>query len=485
MRIRAIIFRIIMSVVAAGFLISPAYSTDKKTKKPATNSERGLKVVSKGDGRRIALVIGNSDYKYTGTLTNPANDARLIAETLKSVGFELYGGKPQINLSRDDMLNAIEGFGDRIGRGDTALFFYAGHGMQVKGENYLIPVNANIKNEAEVRVKSVESSLLFAKLEGAKNGVNIVILDACRNNPFGRSFRSGNNGLAQVAAPSGTIVAFSTAPNQVAEDGSSGNSTYTRELARFIKSPGLRIEDVFKRVRISVEESTSGNQQPWENTSLKGDFSFVESVPSGGISTELEQLKRDKLAAQEDARKALEQVEVERRARETAERKGSKTAMAPRPPADSTAKKKGNFDSSRANVFESENNGFKFYNYVVEDTKTGLMWVRDGNVAGKELNWYEANKWTSNLNYGGYNDWRLPTIEELKSLSQRGHGGTTPATRLDAIGFRNTQPSGYWSSTQNNSNNSQVWYVLFHTGKVGNDGGKTTFGSIRAVRNVD
>jgi hypothetical protein len=153
--------------------MSAAAGAAGKQDKKAAASDRSLKVVPKGDGRSIALVIGNSDYKYTGALSNPANDARLMAETLKSVGFELYGGKPQINLSRDDMLTAIEGFGDRIGSGDTALFYYAGHGMQMKGENYLIPVNANIKNEAEVRVKSVESGLLFAKLEGAKNGVNI------------------------------------------------------------------------------------------------------------------------------------------------------------------------------------------------------------------------------------------------------------------------------------------------------------------------
>lgn len=274
MQYRTFIIRFVMFVIA-GFLVSSAYSADKINNKSSKN-DRGLKVVRKNEYRRIALVIGNGNYQHTGQLANTVNDARLIAETLKEVGFELYGGKPQINLSRDDMLNAVEGFGDKISSGDTALFFYAGHGMQVKGENYLIPVNANIKNEAEVRVKSIDVSLLFAKLEGAKSKVNIVILDACRNNPFGRSFRSGYSGLAQIVAPSGTIVAFSTAPNQVAEDGSNGNSTYTHELARLIKSPGLRIEDVFKRVRISVEETTDGNQQPWENTSLKGDFSFVE-----------------------------------------------------------------------------------------------------------------------------------------------------------------------------------------------------------------
>ena len=352
MRLSAFIIRLIMCFVAAGFLISTAFSADNKNKNTATKSERGLKIVNKGDGRRIALVIGNSAYKYTGTLSNPANDARLIAETLKSVGFELYGGKPQINLSRDDMLTTIEGFGDRIGSGDTALFYYAGHGVQVKGENYLIPVNANIKNEAEVRVKSVESSLLFAKLEGAKNGVNIVILDACRNNPFGRAFRSANNGLAQVTAPSGTIVAFSTAPNQVAEDGSGSNSTYTSELAHFIKFPGLRIEDVFKRVRVAVEKTTGGNQQPWENTSLKGDFSFVEDTAEASNRQQKEEHDR---VASDSERKAREAEERAKLAEEKARQAEQWAVEAEEKSAEKTAKRLQNQEEEKKLKIKEKN----------------------------------------------------------------------------------------------------------------------------------
>ncbi|MEI8102435.1 MAG: caspase domain-containing protein [Chlorobium sp.] len=276
MRLKALIVWLIICGMTTGFFVTTVIAAEKKAKKASSSdTNRGLKVVSKGNVRRFALVIGNSNYLHVGTLANPANDARLMAETLKDVGFELYGGKAQVNLNRDQMLTAIEDFGDRIGSGDVALFYYAGHGMQVKGENYLLPVNANIKSESEVRVKSVEAELLFAKLGGAKNAVNIVILDACRNNPFGRSVRSAGSGLAQVTAPSGTLVAFSTAPGQVAEDGTSGNSVYTRELAHAIKMPGLRIEDVFKKARVSVDSATRGKQMPWENTSLKGNFTFV------------------------------------------------------------------------------------------------------------------------------------------------------------------------------------------------------------------
>jgi hypothetical protein len=470
-RILILIIVIALSSVVLCLMTLTAEAAGKMDKNK-TASDRALKADRKGDGRRIALVIGNSDYKYTGTLSNPANDARLMAETLKTVGFELYGGKPQINLSRDDMLTVIDGFGDSIGRGDTALFFYAGHGMQVKGENYLIPVNANIKNEAEVRVKSVESSLLFAKLEGAKNGVNIVILDACRNNPFGRSFRSGNNGLAQVTAPSGTIVAFSTAPNQVAEDGSGGNSTYTRELARFIKSPGLRIEDVFKRVRVSVERSTGGNQQPWENTSLKGDFSFVE----GG--TDLHE--RRAMEAEERVRLAEEKAHrAEQLAAEAEEKARQQVAMAPRPQATPRKQLPGK-PVVADDGFEFEKDGLRFYREVVLDTRTGLMWARNGNIAGEYMNWNDAISWAKNLYFGGYSDWRLPTKEELDAFAKR-RGGDPPSEWFNANGFTSVQSNSYWSSsTYANRGVDYAWYVHMVSGYV-NGGDKANDGYVSYV----
>ena len=455
--VRAVrIFSTVILCAVALFLMSATAEAVGKKDKKADASDRSLKVVPKGDGRRIALVIGNSDYKYTGALSNPANDARLMAETLKTVGFELYGGKPQINLSRDDMLTAIEEFGDRIGRGDTALFYYAGHGMQVKGENYLIPVNANIKNEAEIRVKSVESSLLFAKLEGAKNGVNIVILEACRNNPFGRSFRSGNNGLAQVTAPSGTIVAFSTAPNQVAEDGSGGNSTYTRELGRFIKAPGLRIEDVFKRVRVSLEGSTGGNQQPWENTSLKGDFSFVEGGADSNDRKVMEAEERARLAEEKALRAEQQVAEAEERSRQ-------QVAMAPKPQKQLPGKPVVVDDG-----FEFEKNGLRFYKDVVVDSRTGLMWARNGNIAGNRMNWDEAMSWAKNLYYGVYNDWRLPTKEELEAFAKL--GGNRPAEWFNANGFSAVQSGDYWSSSTFANYTSSAWGVNLNFGGVGSNG---------------
>jgi len=269
--------------------------------------------------RRLALVVGNSAYRFSGVLANPASDAELMAKTLKEVGFQLHGGGAQVNLTRAALDQAIESFGDSLRPGDVALFYYSGHGLQVNGENYLVPVDADIKKEAEVRVKTVPVNLLFAKLEGAGDVVNIVILDACRNNPFARSFRSSGGGLAAVNAPTGTIVAFSTGPGQVAEDGAGKNSTYTAALAQYVREPGLRVEDVFKKVRTSVSSLTKGSQTPWENTSLTGDFSFIEgdalalkkaALAAGGKEKAAELAALQRMEAEAAQLKEKEQAEI-------------------------------------------------------------------------------------------------------------------------------------------------------------------------------
>jgi len=220
--------------------------------------------------RRIALVIGNSMYKVS-PLKNPANDAAIMAKTLRGFGFAV---DERINLGMKEMEQAIEAFGHKIKQGGVGLFYYAGHGMQVNGENYLLPVDANIEGEAEVRYKAVNAGLVLAKMDMANNGMNIVILDACRNNPFARSFRSSNTGLATMDAPSGTIIAYATSPGKVASDGSGANGLYTSLLVRSMQKPGTKIEDVFKQVRTSVRQETGGEQIPWESSSLEGDFYF-------------------------------------------------------------------------------------------------------------------------------------------------------------------------------------------------------------------
>ncbi len=231
---------------------------------------------------RLALVVGNSAYS-TSPLRNPVNDARAMAEGLTNAGFEVILRE---DLSQNDMKRAIREFGRRLRNGGVGLFYYAGHGVQVEGRNYLIPVNAVINSEPEVEYESVDVGFVLAQMESARSRLNIVILDACRDNPFARSYRSAVRGLASIDAPLGTLIAYSTAPGSVASDGDGDHGLFTEELIRNLQVPGLKIEDVFKRVRVGVQEKTAGRQVPWESSSLTGDFYFDVTVPEAGDSSE-------------------------------------------------------------------------------------------------------------------------------------------------------------------------------------------------------
>jgi hypothetical protein len=221
--------------------------------------------------KRVALVIGNAAYK-DAPLKNPVNDARAMAAALQKLGFEVVKRE---NATQKDMNRAISEFDRRLAGGGVGLFYYAGHGMQVRGRNYLLPVDAEISSEASVRNESIDVDQVLDAIGSAKDALSMVILDACRNNPFERRFRSSvGNGLAQVEAPKGALIAYATAPGKVAADGDGANGLYTAELLRAMDEPGLRVEDVFKRVRARVSSATADLQVPWEASSLVGDFYF-------------------------------------------------------------------------------------------------------------------------------------------------------------------------------------------------------------------
>jgi len=245
-----------------------------------------------GQDRRIALIIGNSAYRQS-PLTNPVNDAQAMAATLGSLGFTVTKLE---NASKGQMSDAIRKFGEAIKRGGVGLFYYAGHGLQVQGENFLLPVDANIEDINQVVAQGVEAKKVLQEMSNAKNLLNLVILDACRNNPFVQSASRGLNtqpdtadgraradkagGLAPMEALVGTLIAFATAPDSVAADGTGKNGVYTENLLRNLAEPGLKVEEVFKRTRFAVRQETGGRQVPWENTSLEGDFYFVP-LPTG------------------------------------------------------------------------------------------------------------------------------------------------------------------------------------------------------------
>jgi hypothetical protein len=203
-----------------------------------------------------------------------------VATTLQSVGFQLIGGRAQVDLDRAGFERAIREFGTALANASVALFYYAGHGVQLQGVNYLVPVAANPETAADVDFQLINANTVLKLLESPDSGLNIVILDACRNNPFGgRGLRDAGGGLAQMQAPRGTLISYATQPGNVAMDGATGHSPYTAALAEAIRKPGIPILEVFNQIGLAVDRATAGRQQPWVAISpLEGAFYFVGPV---------------------------------------------------------------------------------------------------------------------------------------------------------------------------------------------------------------
>jgi hypothetical protein len=219
--------------------------------------------------RRVALVVGNAKYE-TSPLTNPTNDSSDVAAKLKSYGFDVVYRE---NLKIRQIGSMLREFKTKLTPGATALVFYAGHGLQVRGENYFPVVDADIQSEEDIQNQSIGLKQVMDILEEAKTRTNIVLLDACRNNPFERKTRSLSRGLASVNAPSGTMIAYSTRPGSVAEDGAGRNGLYTEQLLKLMDNR-KPIEQVLKQLVSSVKAASKGRQEPWAEGSLEGDFCF-------------------------------------------------------------------------------------------------------------------------------------------------------------------------------------------------------------------
>jgi uncharacterized caspase-like protein len=233
---------------------------------------------------RIALVIGNGGYRHVDRLANPANDARAVAAALRQAGFTLIRGGPQLDVGHAEMEQLIREFGRALTKDSVALFYYAGHGLQVAGVNWLVPVDADVASAADVKYELVDADFVLDEMSVAADRLNLVILDACRNNPFAtRGLRGVGGGLAQVTAPAGTIIGYATQPGNVAMDGDGGNSPYSSALAKAIVEPGIGVIDALNLVGVEVQRGTGGRQQPWLALSpIEGRFAFVPGADAGG-----------------------------------------------------------------------------------------------------------------------------------------------------------------------------------------------------------
>jgi hypothetical protein len=227
--------------------------------------------------KRVALVIGNSAYQSVPKLPNPDADAKLMSDTLLSLGFFVVGGSAQVDLDKTRFDAALQEFKTQLVGADVALFYYAGHGVETHGLNYLVPVDAHPQDEADVFSEMVSTSDILDQLEKSGTRINLVLLDACRDNPFrDHGIRSNTGGLAQMPAPIGTLISFATQPRSVSLDGDGGHSPYTRALVEAMQKPGYGLFKTFNDVGLAVEKATGGQQLPWVSSSpISGNFYFA------------------------------------------------------------------------------------------------------------------------------------------------------------------------------------------------------------------
>ena len=424
---RRMALSIIGIMVVLLLLTRPSFAQER-----ASTRQDVVKSTVSGFEGRLALLIGNSAYTHGGNLKNPVNDVRDMKSALEGLGFRVIKYE---NCTQRAMKEAIDDFGEELRGYEVGLFFYAGHGVQVGGENYLIPVDAKLQSEKVVEYDCVRADRVLAMMEGAGSKTNIVILDACRDNPFERSWRRGGaaRGLAVMNAPSGALIAYATAPGRTALDGAGRNGVYTAALLDHVKTGGITIEQMFKRVRVTVEDRTNKAQTPWESTSLRGDFYFlaggtpVARVETSAPSAVLDPLAEDRarlekereeltrLKTQEEKRK----IEEERQRLEEERKKLEAESVRPQQALAAYGQEVG-----RDGVYIAYANG------IVRDTKTGLEWVAGPD---RDMSWWEARAWVESLNVGG-GRWRMPTLKELEGLYEKGKGtrNMTPLLKITA-----------------------------------------------------
>ena len=249
-----------------------SFATTNKQASPLSSLVYSHKLAIKNQ-KRVALIIGNSRYQKVGYLSNPVNDADDMAKAVQELNFDVI---KVLNADKKQMDTALETFRLKLGKDGIGIFYYAGHGVQVEGENYLIPTDAQLNSQKDVNYEALPVGKVQNLMEAAGTETNVIILDACRNNPFSRRWNRNTQvrGLAPIQVISGSYIAFATAPGLVAEDGENRNGTFTFYILKFIKTPNLSIENLFKEVRQNVIKATKKVQIPWDSSSLINEFSF-------------------------------------------------------------------------------------------------------------------------------------------------------------------------------------------------------------------
>jgi hypothetical protein len=388
----------------------------------------------KSNQNRVALVIGNGAYS-DAPLRNPVNDARLMGTILQKADFSVTILE---NARKNEMVNAIRNFGRSLKNSDAALFYFSGHGSQYKGLNWLMPIGAKVQLESDIEFEGLNAERVLAEMEGGlSKRVNIVIFDACRTNRTFRSFRSYNRGFTfPKVQPEGSIVAFSTAPGTVAYDGDGRYSPYVTELSKHMLTPDLKIEDLFKRVRIGVKNRTSRKpspQIPWENSALMGDFYFVSS---GGEQTP--QTSYSKINADVQMWKMIESSQNSTEFEYFLESFPNSQFV---PLARIKLKRLKEPKKTEQIAEKKEQDDW------IEDPSTGLKWE---NVSfGKKMTYKKSSEYCKSLNgLAGWNGWWTPSPSQVQSLWESGligkkstFGNIFPKNKIKIV-----EDEWYWTS---------------------------------------
>jgi len=480
--------------------------------------------------RRTALIIGNSAYTRGGNsskLVNPAHDASDLAIKLKKLHFKLINNQALLNANKSQIKQAVREFKQKLKQGGIGLFFYAGHGMQINGTNYLIPLGSKFQSKADVEFDAVKLNWILAELEEAGNSVNLILLDACRDNPF-RDFRGGSQGLAESSVPEGSLISFATSPGNVSSDGFGlRNSPYTTGLLMALETKGLEVLELFKAVRRSVKSSTHNKQVPWESHSLTEDI-YLNGLPT------------DKAAAQKEVLEQLQDIKLQQRVTEkklqlALKQQKQQIKNSPKNPqvinallavgatVQNTGKQVQKIGAiavpsvqddatpamKEAVMIKNLSSEFTYFDNkdgTVTDQRTGLQWMKctlgqqwqmDTCIGGgDDYSWQGALNKSATFYYADYSGWRLPTIEELKTLIYCSVGkpklwndtgefcqGHYQEPTIFRSVFPNTVASAYWSSSTYAWYDDVAWAANFSYGysKVHSRNDKSY---VRLVRSV-
>ena len=404
--------------------------------------------------RRLALVIGNGEYEFSGKLRNTVNDANLMASTLKELGFDVI---KKTDASKTEMEQAILDFSRELGKYNVALFFYAGHGIQLEGTNYLIPVDARLDDRLAAQFEAIDVGKLVSQFERYPNNVNIVILDACRNNPFKTWTRGADSGFKAIPAPSGTIIAFATGEGATASDGTGQNGLYTSELVAQMKVP-QRIEDVFIQTRVGVRARSENRQSPQEWSQLTGKFFFSQSEKIGSSNPPTQVVSTTGASPQRGnviQSAGASEFEIRTIIAELLQSGHSVIDVL----------------NSRVPVryfYGVEHEGGIIVD-INEETNTGIVVAPYDLARGGRVTWAEAKALCESFVNDNHDDWTLPTKATLEQIYQN----VSKASSGDfARGV-------YWSASE--SGYSHAWGKSFSSG--GNyDFDKTSQQYVRAVR---